>query len=599
MVVFSLFGLLGVMVGAGLGGLNPLAGCSTPLPGPDRLARYGRAATAIAGSDLAGLTALAEGADGAAYHSALTAARHPGIDPPRRVDLLRQAINLYPGPGLGHELAQALEAAGSKGPALEEWSRFLPSAPAVEAVRRLAPDPVSGTSALNSGGAHQAALDWLKQAGAAGPKADLERSRALAGLGRPAGALAGFESYLAANPNDQRAILAYARALEALGRNQAALIAYLQAGPKGAGRAGLILENRGRTNEAAPVYLKSDDPEHRWIAALIYESAGRTAEALKVYRELAVTEHRVRDDAAQRIRRITGEKEPGNGNRAGGTGDSAAPGGAAAPGGPRGVSPGVTISPEVAEGLKRADALWSKGSALVLPGESGISLAGLEMEIAVRRSYPAERLAIAEWYAGKGNLRRAMTIAHGLVVPGTPGHPVPGLAGIPKAAERAGRLAYPLIFHEAARTAAQEFRLEPALIMAVIREESFFNPEAVSTADARGLMQLLPSTGKWIAGKLGLPVSDQDLYQPEVNIRLGSWYLRYLVDRWDGDQDKAIASYNGGDGNVSRWIKNPLYKESVDLPAVLVYPETREYLTKVNNSRQAYRRLYGDDLTER
>jgi soluble lytic murein transglycosylase len=126
-----------------------------------------------------------------------------------------------------------------------------------------------------------------------------------------------------------------------------------------------------------------------------------------------------------------------------------------------------------------------------------------------------------------------------------------------------------------------------------MREESNFSPTAVSSSGARGLMQLLPSTAKWIVeSKLNQAFDEDDLDDPEVNISLGTWYLRHLLEQFDFDLAKAVAAYNGGPGNLQRWIAASPVTHPADLPAVLATRETREYLTKVLNSWLAYNWLY-------
>jgi soluble lytic murein transglycosylase len=110
-----------------------------------------------------------------------------------------------------------------------------------------------------------------------------------------------------------------------------------------------------------------------------------------------------------------------------------------------------------------------------------------------------------------------------------------------------------------------------------------------------GLMQILPSTGKWIAGKLGEKGFNKDrLWNPDVNIRYGSWYLRYLADLFNGDLYLASASYNGGQGNVQRKVEQGPYAQLPVLERLdrIPLPETRDYYKKVMGSHWNYLRLY-------
>lgn len=140
------------------------------------------------------------------------------------------------------------------------------------------------------------------------------------------------------------------------------------------------------------------------------------------------------------------------------------------------------------------------------------------------------------------------------------------------------RARYPLKYESIIQGHARNYRLEPALIAAVIYRESKFDPRAGSKAGAIGLMQLTPATAKGIALRTGGTSFElSDLYEPELNVRYGSWYLRHLLDTYDGNVRKALAAYNGGRGNVERGV---------------IYPETREYVNRVLATRDAYRRAY-------
>jgi soluble lytic murein transglycosylase len=140
------------------------------------------------------------------------------------------------------------------------------------------------------------------------------------------------------------------------------------------------------------------------------------------------------------------------------------------------------------------------------------------------------------------------------------------------------RARYPLKYETIIEGHARNYRLEPALIAAVIYRESKFDAHAGSEAGALGLMQLTPGTAKGIALRTGgTRFEVSDLYDPELNVRYGAWYLRHLLDAYDGDVQKALAAYNGGRGNVERGI---------------VFAETREYVDRVLAARDAYRKAY-------
>jgi soluble lytic murein transglycosylase len=157
----------------------------------------------------------------------------------------------------------------------------------------------------------------------------------------------------------------------------------------------------------------------------------------------------------------------------------------------------------------------------------------------------------------------------------------------------AWELAWPLAFHESVTRANQEFEFDPALVYAVMREESAYRPEVSSPAGALGLMQLIPPTADRVAGELGLTGFEPTrLFDPSVNIRFGTFYLRSLVQRFSGSRPLAIASYNAGPEAVTRWLD----RDGALPPDVFVdsvpYGETRRYLRRVLRSYHMYRVLY-------
>jgi soluble lytic murein transglycosylase len=150
------------------------------------------------------------------------------------------------------------------------------------------------------------------------------------------------------------------------------------------------------------------------------------------------------------------------------------------------------------------------------------------------------------------------------------------------------RVRYPLRYERLITSHARTYDLDPALLAAVVYTESRFDPGAVSGAGAIGLMQLLPETAKGIAIRTGgdrFVVSD--LYDPELNLRYGSWYLRNLLRRYDGDVPVALAAYHAGQGNVDRWRASG---------QGIAFPETRAYVEKVERLRKVYSSAYAKEL---
>jgi soluble lytic murein transglycosylase len=163
-------------------------------------------------------------------------------------------------------------------------------------------------------------------------------------------------------------------------------------------------------------------------------------------------------------------------------------------------------------------------------------------------------------------------------------------------AATAERIRYPRGYWEQISGAAMRNRLDPWLVAALIRQESLYNPQARSVSDARGLMQLLPSTAAHWAPAAGLSPVALNLYDPEVSLRIGTTYLKGLMDMFGGNQFRAVAAYNGGEQAVARWVKQ--YPGDDDQWVENIgYRETRDYVKKVIGGRREYQLLYGGTIS--
>jgi len=149
------------------------------------------------------------------------------------------------------------------------------------------------------------------------------------------------------------------------------------------------------------------------------------------------------------------------------------------------------------------------------------------------------------------------------------------------------RLWYPLHYQQIVRGHAHNYGLDPALLAAVIYQESKFRADARSDSGAIGLMQLLPDTAKGIAVHTGgTRFRVEDLYDPEINVRYGAWYLRHLMRKY-GNEETALAAYNAGQDNVDRWRRAGLG---------IQFAETREYVNRVEELKRIYRHAYGSEF---
>src|SRR3954452_20521007 len=154
----------------------------------------------------------------------------------------------------------------------------------------------------------------------------------------------------------------------------------------------------------------------------------------------------------------------------------------------------------------------------------------------------------------------------------------------------------PLRHEDVIRQQAHKKNLDPALVAAIIYQESKFSDQT-SSAGARGLMQITPDTADFIAKNSGgVRFTHEDLATPQINIAYGTWYLRWLLNRYDGRKTLAIAAYNAGFGHVDDWVRSAGGPYSSDPKTNIPYPETRNYVGQVLERRKDYARRYSREL---
>jgi soluble lytic murein transglycosylase len=154
------------------------------------------------------------------------------------------------------------------------------------------------------------------------------------------------------------------------------------------------------------------------------------------------------------------------------------------------------------------------------------------------------------------------------------------------------RLYFPLVERETLIANARENHLDPVTVAALIRQESSFNPKATSPAGARGLMQLMPSVGASIAAAKGIrPWNDSLLYDPGINIRLGTSHLTGLVQKYP-ELVKVLAAYNAGESRVTRWSTKAGVADPEVFAERIPFVETRDYVRIVTRNRAYYQALY-------
>lgn len=167
---------------------------------------------------------------------------------------------------------------------------------------------------------------------------------------------------------------------------------------------------------------------------------------------------------------------------------------------------------------------------------------------------------------------------------------------LPRLPDAVLELTLPLRHEDIIRQQSAAKQLDPSLVAAVIYTESRFRDQT-SHAGARGLMQITPATARYIAHLSGGTAFEQgDLATPQINISYGTYYLRYLLDRYDHNEVLALAAYNGGEGNVDRWVARAHAAEAALTTAAIPFAETREYVRSVLDVRTRYRSRYASEL---
>jgi soluble lytic murein transglycosylase len=236
------------------------------------------------------------------------------------------------------------------------------------------------------------------------------------------------------------------------------------------------------------------------------------------------------------------------------------------------------------EGLSADEPMVAQGELLTLMGESGWANSSFVVANATHNDNPAalwqitQRLhEIGAYNAGSDAARRLMN-AEGYTLLDAP----PDLLAY----------AYPLPYAPELVAATEEFNEDPLFVAAMIYQESRWQAGAQSSAAARGLLQVIPDTGRWVANRLGdTDFTPADLYRPLTSLRYGTYYLDYCLDEFDDNPYMAIAAYNGGPGNAARWAADDpdLFVEQI------TFAETRSYVELVYTHYHAYGRAYGEE----
>ena len=151
---------------------------------------------------------------------------------------------------------------------------------------------------------------------------------------------------------------------------------------------------------------------------------------------------------------------------------------------------------------------------------------------------------------------------------------------------------FPLRYLHEIRLASDEMDVDRYLVAALIKAESNFEIDAISRAEAKGVMQLTDDTAQFCAKKLGIDLKEGDIYSPAVNIRLGVFYLKRMLEMFNGDEALAVAAYNAGEGRVHEWLNNPEYSTDGENLKIIPYAETERHVKKIETYKKIYKVLY-------
>lgn len=172
-----------------------------------------------------------------------------------------------------------------------------------------------------------------------------------------------------------------------------------------------------------------------------------------------------------------------------------------------------------------------------------------------------------------------------------------GLLLLPRLIMAIEKRVYPQTYRETVEQYAAEYEVDPLMVFAIIRTESGFDTGAQSNVGARGLMQITEETFAWIKQKIAPEeeITFDDLYQPQVNIRFGTYYLSRCLSRYGGDLATASAAYHSGWGTVDDLLNDPAYTASENTLAQFPYPQMARYVQKVDAAYQKYQTLYAQE----
>lgn len=460
------------------------------------------------------------------------------------------------------EIAGVAEAAGNKARAVLAYQNALPLETAAAGLKRLEPNPRALARIFLAAREPERALTALKNT-----PAPAIRAPAYAALGDHERALGAYNRWLRRSPGSVPARQGKVAVLSALARYDQAE-ALLQTLPEDLTTEAALAEAQGNVDAAVSAYLGTGGSADSWQATGLLEESERTADALPLYLNLARSTTDYQDDAAYRAyvlaQRLNDETTAAEANALippfsyfgllrGGTVEL----------------PGEPLARVTPPALKRARALARTGDHEAALGE---------LLVAIKRaSDEATTIALAEALQGLGEYGASTEAASQWLEGGS-------------RARRTWLAAYPRAYRETVETQAARRGLEPTFIWAIMRQESLFYPRAVSTSQARGVMQIVPDTWNWLAELLEEPAADP--FRVHDNVRYGTFYVSQLLTMFEGDLPRSAAAYNGGPGYVQSILEGSLVTTKADFYRFISREETREYVQRVMLNHAVYTALY-------
>lgn len=243
--------------------------------------------------------------------------------------------------------------------------------------------------------------------------------------------------------------------------------------------------------------------------------------------------------------------------------------------------------------ILRPDAHFTKADELLSMNLEGFGLNELETVFAVSIGNRNKLYGLSSYYFSKGFYHQSLRILRRFF-----SSLIEGYAGNPEISFY--RMVYPEAFKDKIKKYSRLNGVDPFLVAAMIREESNFNPKAVSSAGARGLMQMMPATAKEIIRiKNNSSINSLDLFEPDFNISTGTKYISSLIQKFEKNEILAISSYNAGPHKVIMWLPDNKKVDMEDFVEDIPFEETKAFVKRVITSKEEYRRIYGKDLSWR